>query len=79
MFCGLPVFGIPLLPLPGGQCLGEPLPAGALQRLAAERIILLFLLLVENFANALMVTGLCHSETFPLSLRSNLRAITRDK
>ena len=79
MFCGLPVFGIPLLPLPWGQCLGEPLPGGALQRLAAEGIIFLFLLLVENFANALLVTGLCHSETFPLSLRSNIRTITRDR
>ena len=78
MFCGLPVLGIPLLPLPGGQCSGEPLPGGALQRLAAEGIILLFLLLAGNFANALLITGLFHSETFLLSLRMNVVAITRD-
>ena len=60
VFCRLTVFGIPLLPLPRGQCPGELLASGARQCLTLQGIVLLRLFLLEDFADALLVACLCH-------------------
>jgi hypothetical protein len=66
---------IPLLPFPGRQCFRNLLTSGALQRLAAQGVVLLLFFLPENFANSLLVACLGHSETFGANLRPMIRVM----
>ncbi len=74
----LAVFRVPLLPLPRRQGPGNIAAGSTLQRLATQGVVLLSLFFTQKLANALLVAGLGHGETFSPPLRTNIRLEEKD-